>query len=275
MNAINIDNIKQQILDYFDTSELEFREEDHKYYLDGRELTSVTTYLKQYTNEFNEYIIAANMAKGDEDYKNSLIKYWKYKREEATTRGNRIHLYAELYPNQPEPTCWYEHTIKEWMESLESKGYIILFQELKVYSADYCIAGTIDLVLYNVRTGKIILADWKTNSKSIYACYKNNHLRAPYEDMPDTSYSKYRLQLSVYKKLFELCGLEVENCWLLWLKADMSFEELSNKYNYKHDIAKIEVIDKKFDKIDIVCVDVELKKKKKTVIKTMKIGKRK
>ena len=60
-------------------------------------------------------------------------------------------------------------------------------------------AGTIDLILLNKETGKLIIVDWKTNFANLIQCYGNKKLKAPFKHVHDSKLNKYKLQLSTYK----------------------------------------------------------------------------
>jgi hypothetical protein len=203
-----------------------FDEENHKYYVDGIELTSATTSLKNFSEEFDtERMAELSAQKYNKNNPNKPKKTaewfkreWRKKQKEAATRGTRVHLYAEQYPNFVEPICNQERGIEEWFNTLDKK-YIILFSELRMYDLNIKKAGTADLLLLNTETGKLIIADWKTNNTNILQTYAKKKMKAPFDKLLDNSYNKYCLQLSLYQLMIESnTPFEVEDRWLVWLK---------------------------------------------------------
>ena len=102
------------------------------------------------------------------------------------------------------------------------------------------IAGTADIILYNKQTNKFIIADYKTN-KDLFKNFKGKKLKAPFNNLLDSPFDKYNIQLSMYQILFELTGYEVENRFIIWLKPDAEYEiyytqdlrkEINNLYNF-------------------------------------------
>lgn len=226
MTQTEINLIKKKLKDSF--NELKFDHKTHTYTIAGDRFESVTTTLKNYSKGFDTYNMAAlvaekyNRENPDKPPRNSLwyVKHWKLKNEEISARGSRVHYYAEQYPNLDEPTCDQERGIKEWYDALDSK-YVILHMELQMYCKKLRLAGTADLILLNTETGKLVIADWKTNSTPIFQVYNKTKLKKPFSKYYDNSYNKYILQLSYYQMLIENnTDFEVEDRWLIWLRGD-------------------------------------------------------
>ena len=101
-----------------------------------------------------------------------------------------------------------------------------------MFSEELGIAGTADIILYNTKTNKFILADYKTN-EDLFKNFKGKKLLAPFDNLLENSFNKYQLQLSMYQLLFEQCGYEIESRRVIWLKPDGSFENLKTE-DYTH-----------------------------------------
>ena len=97
-----------------------------------------------------------------------------------------------------------------------------------MFSETLRIAGTSDIILFNNKTGKFIIADYKTN-EDLFKNYKGKTLLAPFEDLLDSPYNKYQLQLSMYQLLFEQCGFEVESRRIIWLKPNGTYENFKTE----------------------------------------------
>lgn len=226
MTTEQINKIREDILECF--SGINLNEETHIYSVKGNtEYESATTFLKGFYAPFNEYMMAELVARAY-NKKNPVSlkrtglwyrKYWKAKKDEASARGNRVHQYAESYPDCPNPACKQEEGVLNWYKDLDKNVYEILFMELRMYDTDIKKAGTADLILLNKKTGKLVIGDWKTNSVNLLQCYKSNKLKRPFENMLDNKLNKYKLQLSLYQVLIEKnTNYKVEDRWLIWLK---------------------------------------------------------
>lgn len=191
---------------------IEFNEADHIYTVDGVMYTSATTVLSEYMNKFNADLIAYYVARRDGRSKQDVLDEWEVKKVEACDFGNAVHLYAErrcMGLSLPEPTIEREEIafalVGAFIDDLLEE-YEVMEAEKIVFSIPEQISGTVDLLARHKRTGLLHLFDWKT-SKKIEA--KNKHSKpchAPIGHLLDSNYTKYSLQLSLYKRLLEVEG---------------------------------------------------------------------
>lgn len=89
--------IREKILDAF--RPLEYVDEGHRYFLDGKELPSVSTVIHQFEHPFNTETIARNYAAKHGNTAEYWIKYWDKLSKDATTAGTAVHNFAESYVN--------------------------------------------------------------------------------------------------------------------------------------------------------------------------------
>lgn len=234
-----IDAIRNSILSSF--LGLSFDAELHKYTVNGMVLTSVTTNLKNLTDSFNSYFASEakgkKMLKLDPNDKRTGLYYrkrWDHIRNEATEMGNRVHLFAETAPRFDSPIDWREQAVMDFYEWLPAK-YEVVELELRVYDIDTYHAGTIDGILYNTETGKLVIFDWKTNKRNINELYKNTNLKGKFKDIKATSLNKYALQLSDYSFVIEKkTGMEVEEHWVVWIRdTDHNIKDVDRSKDYK------------------------------------------
>jgi len=224
---------KTKILDYF--KELEFVAEEHKYQLGGRVLNSVSSVIKRYTAPFDADKIAGFVAAKRGITKEEVLAEWEAKKIAACDRGNEAHAFAETITtttHQYDSEFGLTHTIpvSNGLQQAILKFWDNIpdhiepaFHELKMFSEELGIAGTADLVLYNNKTGKFIICDYKTN-EDLFKNYRKKKLLKPFNDLLDMPYSKYELQLSMYQILFEQCGFEVESRRIIWLQDDGTYK---------------------------------------------------
>lgn len=168
-----------------------FDEEAHKYFFDGKELHGVTG------------AIGKLMGKSFPD--TDVVKL-------ATMYGSDVHKDVENYFNlhdhyfndtklSTEGACWVVDTLKDFCNNVPASLEGI---ECEVMVSDFeGTASKVDVVIRS-RDGRAWLFDIKTTS----------HFDRPY----------CSLQLSVYKKLFEVCyGMKVEGLYVLATKARRTF----------------------------------------------------
>jgi len=192
---------------------LEYNDENHTYEVKGKRLIGVTTLVHKYSSDFNkEEIIDKIFEKSyhPEIYLGSNGKYrfftkemisqlWKNKAE----YGTFIHQLAEDIINNKEVLvkCPEVNQIKRFLK----EGYEVIATELKVYSEELGVAGTIDLVLK--KGDKYYIADWKTNVgkdlSDINGDRWTNYLKKPLNNTPDLPFWLYSLQTSVYQYILQ------------------------------------------------------------------------
>ena len=251
---------RQKILETF--KDLVFIEEGHKYYLNGKELPSVSGVTHQFKPEFNSEKIAKNYAKKNGNTPEFWLDQWKFTNLTATTTGTLVHSWAEnmayIRMGHPElltddckskyisdknwliPTRPKEEAVLKFYRDL-SPNFWIVMPETRVFSCigtlegklkqDYC--GCFDLLMYYLNPENPVdpnnglwIFDWKTNG-NLFSEYSRNNRKnclAPFSDLPDESFSMYELQLSCYQMPLEAIGLKIIDRRIIWLKEDRTYE---------------------------------------------------
>lgn len=261
-----VTDIREKIISSF--KDLEFYEENHKYFLNGKELPSVSAITHKFQEEFDSENIAANYALKHGETKEYWLDEWKYNSLKATTTGTLVHEFAEGYfwlHNQHKdlmpksclskydkyfkdiiPTRPKEEAVIKCYKDLP-KDYWFVMNETKVYSGlnpikemnteqQYC--GTFDLLMYykcptdDSKSGLIIM-DWKTNASLIndFSRNKNKMMYEPFSDLYAESLGNYYLQLNLYQIPLEDIGLKVIGRKILHLLDDGTYE--------KHDVPNL------------------------------------
>jgi len=218
----NLDIIKNEVREYF--SKLKFNEEAHTYKCDNMSYTSVSKFISQFTEKFDEFRIAGFVARARKTTIDVILREWKETRDNACNKGHRVHHFGEnyMFDRTLSPTDGYEEAIVKFWNDLPE--HIVPFiAELQMYSKNKGIAGTADIILYNKKTNKFIIADYKTNV-DLFKNYKGKKMLGKFKKVLDTPYNKYVLQLSAYQYLFEQTGYKVESRKLVWLKSDGTYE---------------------------------------------------
>jgi hypothetical protein len=221
-------NKKKKIKDFF--SGLQFNSQEHVYKHGGRQLSSVSSVIKKYVEPFNANLIAGFVAKKRGITKAEVLQEWEDKKNEACDKGNRVHDFGESYGHNLlgthnvncTPSDEYEKAVLAFWDSIPDHIEPFMF-ELQMFSVELGIAGTADIILYNIKTGKFIIADYKTNI-DLFKNFKGKRMLSPFEYLLDSPFNKYQIQLSLYQHLFEQSGFEVESRRIIWLRPNGTFE---------------------------------------------------
>lgn len=179
-------------------------------YKDGKALLSGSSFAHQFTKPFNKDMILPKFATKHGVSEKEIEDMWKTKAEVSTTFGTAIHKALEFYGNHHQTITKTQGTfdihpvlmpiVKSFFDA--NPGHAL--HEIFVRSGDR--VGQIDrLVITAPKT--CIIEDWKTNGDLNKGTGK---MLTPYESLPDTPLSHYRLQLSFYKKIMEENGWKVE-----------------------------------------------------------------
>lgn len=229
-----MENKVQQIHDLF--KELEMDVEKHQYSVGNNTLKgSVSSKIKRFTKYVDFDKKAEIKASRLGITKDELLNTWKTKCVVACENGTKVHLYGELYPfnRDMKPTCKKEEAVKKFWDELPD--YVVpACLELKMYHLKYMFAGTADVLLYNKKTDKFIIADFKTN-EDLFKNFKNTKLLYPFNELLDNPFNKYQIQLSYYQLLFEQTSFEVSHRNIVWLLPDGTYKMYSTK-NYTEEL---------------------------------------
>ena len=183
-----------------------FNETEHKYYLGGKELQSVSKWIEQFTPEFNSDFISLMVAKKRDCTQEEVLKEWEMKKNISLHQGNWVHESIELYLKHDSE---FENEPVKAFKELQSKNKY--HSEIIVH--DDKNAGTIDLIEV-LGNKKVILHDFKTNN-DLYK--KHGKMLEPYKELQNMPINKYRLQLSKYKEMLEkMKDVEVVELNLWW-----------------------------------------------------------
>lgn len=205
---------------------LSFEEENHKYSVDGKRLkNSVSGVVKKFVKNTDFYMISLNIDKSKGLPSGTTKKLWKNKADVAIAIGNKAHYFAEVWAfhKNIEIQDKYQMAVVKFFADMPSH-YIPMFTELEMYHKLYMFGGTADLILFNTKTGKFVIADYKTN-ENLFKNYKDKTLRFPFESYLENAMNKYQIQFSLYQILLEqVPNVEVERRLLIWLKPDGEYE---------------------------------------------------
>lgn len=273
-----MENIKRKIT--FDEASHTYKDEHNVFY------TSVTTLIGKYKEPFNRDFWAGEKAKELNIPKADILKNWDDITKFACDKGNVTHKLLEDSINESNKNANFnieEVSFKTYYKAINIQsgcevdikvlgntplaikypeifltilGYVEqgfrIFAEKRIYWADYCVAGTIDLLL--VRNKEFIIIDWKTNKdelkfksgyykkvngvKSNVWVDKDTRLLSPISNIQECKGNIYTLQLSLYAKLLELWGFKCL-ALLLYHITDNTRPKLYNIPYWESDTQKL------------------------------------
>ena len=240
---------------------------DFKFYADGHYYTykdkhvgiSVTRFIAEYENEFDQLGIAERCAIKQNKSVEEILAEWKYKADFACSKGTTCHEYAQSLWSGDE---WkfkdfdgsrnYEIAVDliqnqannfhdDYQDHLEH-----LQDELVVGSAEYDIASAVDHLFYNKLTGGLVLVDYKTNStlKGYNDDIKNRRytkkMKVPLHNIDDDALHHYYIQLSIYKFLIEkYTGLKVDEMFIVYMSENIENYEIIEIPYLKKEVEEI------------------------------------
>lgn len=238
---------------------------DFKFYEDGHYYTykdklvgiSVTRFIAEYENEFNQQEVAERCAIKQNRSVEEILAEWKYKADFACAKGTLCHEFAQhLWSGNKIPiklfefddsNDWKEYTNKIFVQASnfhqDYKSHLEHLQdELVVGSDEYDIASAVDHLFYNKLTGGLVLVDYKTNSlmsgynKKAYS----KKMKVPLQHLNDDALHHYHIQLSIYKYLIEkYTGLEVEEMFIVYMSENIENYEIIEIPYLKEEVEDI------------------------------------
>jgi len=215
-------------------NDITFYDEPHKYFLNNKELISVTTLIHKYQEEFNEDYWSNYKSEQFHVTQKEILRAWNFINKKGTIKGSAIHDYAENlfqnknfeYPKQIilnefgfDPV-WNEYNItKKHVDSFysDSQGKLIPIKtEFVIYDRESLIAGMLDMLFYNIRAREFQIYDWKSNKDFTFEM-KSRHLLGDLCILEDCDLEIYSLQLELYKQIIERnTSIKLGKSYIVW-----------------------------------------------------------
>lgn len=218
--------------------DIKFYEQGHIYNVKGdTTFTSVTTWVKKKFKKFDSDLIIDKMMNSSK-WENSIyygktkkeIKdIWKQNGIIASNAGTYMHKMIEDYYNNIDMDESVIGTFEynSFLDYLQHNKHLVPYRtEWMVYDERKKISGSIDMIYIN-EDGTISIYDWKRCKKMDKVNAFNEYsIDKDYEDIPDTNYWHYALQLNMYKHIIEdNYGFKVKE-----LKLVVIHPEFNNTY---------------------------------------------
>jgi hypothetical protein len=232
------------LLEFGKFNHIVYYDEPHKYYIDGKQQVSCTTFIGMFKPKFETDKIATNFSEKHDLNKSDVIEEWDYKRDSANMKGTIFHKYAEdrlankIFPYTHKQTVekLYGHDIikpkldicfSHFDKFYEDSKYnlIPVKSEWIVGDKEIGISGCVDQIFYNKKSGKLEVWDWKTNRKIETSSQYKNKMKHPISHLDICEINTYSLQLSMYKYIIESnTNLKFGDSYIVW------FNEANESY---------------------------------------------
>ena len=211
-----------------------FDEATHTYKIDDTYLKSVSQIVASQFKTFNASLVSANLERSkasdpESPYfgmtRHEIMKNWSEAGKEARDHGTRLHRDIEnfyLYAIVPDTqTIEWDHFLRFVNDHPD---WTILGCEVRVHGER--VAGTIDAV-FQTPDG-IVLVDWKRCKAIDYSGYGQGIDLMRYVE--DCNFSKYSLQLSLYRQLIKA---DVVACYIIQLHPSLESYSKIRAINYE------------------------------------------
>jgi len=188
-------------------------EDEHRYRLQSEptlDFSSVTQIVSRYFEPFDKHAIASRLVNSHPKYSgmttDELIADWDARRD----YGTKVHKEIESFiQSGKEPLESRSIDAVKWLEN-HNPGFKV-FTEVLIYSKEYKIAGSIDILFYDEDNDYYNILDWKTSKAITKTSFKGKTgIHSITKHLMDCKYIHYSLQLSFYRYLLEKCyGLKI------------------------------------------------------------------
>lgn len=208
---------------------LSFDETTHRYFHDGKELTSVTTTVERYFEQFDAEYWSLRKCGNDAVRAKALRDEWEENARTARDLGTRMHRLIEKYYLGDAVTDTDDPTYRLFRQFSQKTSLTPYRTEWRIYHEDFNIAGTLDFLAYDGSHYEIY--DWKRSNKIIdpftgkpvIESRFRKYARKPISHVHDTTFNHYALQVSIYRYILETkYGIEVSAGYLGVFHPDYS-----------------------------------------------------
>ena len=242
-------------LDVF--SNVKFFDDTHEYFIDGKKVSkSATKLISNIKIPFDSKKWSAKKAKERGISVDEILAEWAYTAKVSTEKGTVFHSYAENYlanrvfpypesrilavpefkGTDPVKDKYIKLTamFRKFHSDIQGK-MISVKSEYVVGDAELDIAGMIDQIFYNKKSGKLEIWDWKTN-KEISASNRYQKYLAPMSHLDECEMNTYSLQLNIYKYLItKHTGLEFGDCFLCWFNENNDSYKVIRCHDFQNE----------------------------------------
>ncbi|WP_216726097.1 PD-(D/E)XK nuclease family protein [Hymenobacter siberiensis] len=236
----------QEKLQVFADPRFRFDPGPHRYFLGERELTSATTWLKQFSEPFIREERAAWMEAKYGRPAQEYLDEW----DRAGDIGTKTHQFIEDFYNHQLGLSKFAPPLLHGdgevslrclkfleLQSTRLQNYQPVGQEIRLFHEAAGVCGTLDFLAEHTPTGKLYVLDWKTSKKIDTDQDKIwRNLKRELRDIADNEHNKYSLQISLYRVMLEEAGIETAGGAIVWLPTGGTAPRLFTAIDYRHRV---------------------------------------
>jgi ATP-dependent exoDNAse (exonuclease V) beta subunit len=229
-----------------------FDEPTHVYTINGvsKGWISCTKFIHNYFPHFDADAVIKKMMASPKWPNNKYFgksaeqikREWNENGKNASVQGTALHLAIEqfmhgqinLIESSVQQTIEWKYFKNFWNDM---KDDLVPYRsEWEVWSEEYKLAGSIDMVFYRKSTDSYVIYDWK-RSKEIKTTNDWEKGIGPLEHLPSSNYWQYTLQLNIYKWFLETYyGLKITELCIVIFYPENSNYKLFRLNNMKDEV---------------------------------------
>jgi hypothetical protein len=240
------------------TRGLTFDEKEHRYFLHGREMASVSSIVEAYA-PFDKYGTAAKCSVNPRHKffgkpVEEIVAIWEADGLAAAQAGTDVHAFGEacalfmqgrldeieepfrdrITPQGLRADTPKEEAVARWWSDQDWWRFTIVAKETRIANPVLGYAGTFDLLLYDVLDNTYHVRDYKTN-RDLYKWY-GDMLLPPLNMLKRNDIGKYTVQQTSYTIELRNLDLDIRSNELIWLK-EREYETVQLPMNYDRVVA--------------------------------------
>ncbi len=189
---------------------LSFDEAGHNYFVNGKQLKSVTTLVQESFPQFDARYWAERKAPALNTTPERLMAQWEENAATARHRGTMMHARIEQYYHGDPAPVMDDEVFPQFKEFTRRHALTPYRIEWRIFDEGYGIAGSLDFL--DKTDGKYTIWDWKRSTKVVDPAtglpaepgrWTGRCLTRNLEHVYDTAFYHYALQLSIYRLILE------------------------------------------------------------------------
>ena len=219
---MKVEEIKRK-LSFFKDDKFIFDEDSHTYTYDGKNLESVTRFLKKFKEPFEKMKWAQKKAAERGVPVDDILNEWQNLADVANVLGTNIHQWIEDFFRGKNPKIPADEReiarVNKFLELFDKKLKDLepVDFECRLFSNKWGLAGTMDsLFLY--RKKYLLVGDWKTNKEfkdDEHPKGRYKKLLPPFTDLYENNLNEYSIQTNLYRLMLEEAGIVTHGAFLV------------------------------------------------------------
>lgn len=197
---------KNAILNHPRNKNVRFYEDEHKYEVYNESTgewdvwPGITSWIKEFQEPFDKEGISKFVARRDGRTQQEVLDEWAEKGRVAIEYGNRVHKIAEDLINDG-VVLEDDEDYDALEEAIKDIDFDPIVSEWVIWDDRIGRCSAVDFLSWDREREMYVIKDFKTNKEINFEPYKGKRLHFPIQDLPDSKYWVYALQLNIYRKI--------------------------------------------------------------------------